>query len=525
MDSAQQQVSGLSKASPPRSRVLNFVQPVNRQYHLPSQDEAAEKALEKQTQLQTELSRTSLEDLEKRLDLERKFVAGIRKVPDEILLEIMKHYLRDNLPSRRLASVCKFWKALLKDTPTFWRNLKATLVTAQAVEHEVTVLRRRIELSRSALLDVTLDVHYPTYDKCNTDLFKLISKTGIERWRSLKLYSLYTWETIDISLEGVFTGKLLALQSLHCESRGFSTIATDPLIPIYRLIIQSSPPIKYLTINGPNPSPFPGSSIFRLVHELDATATVVSQLVPLDNLKKLTVNGTLEGHDFSFPAWPPLPTYTRFEHYLTRQQLSTLSRQNVTEFVVSNLIGDESGTIIDFPELTSLGITQGGIYSIENILAPKLTQLQITTLSGLYRSRKLDISDTISFLRSRLGNIILRPTTLTLDCPVNTKSVLTILQHWPQLQHFTLAFGDEFTWNVAFPTAFTKKKNPLCPKLTTLTLILRIKDFAIKEEQWKKMVMSIYLARRNTPLQTIQWMFWGKGGWEWHSPSTEAQNL
>jgi hypothetical protein len=353
-----------------------------------------------------------------------------------------------------------------------------------------------------------------------TDLFKLISKTGIERWRSLKLCGYST--AIDVSLEGIFTGKLLALQSLHCVSYGFMTTGVAPFIPytpIYQLIIQSNPPIRQLTIIGLNPPPFHGSSIFRQLHELNATAPTVSQLVPLHNLKKLTINGALSGHDFSFPAWPPLPTYTVFGSSLTRQQLSTLSRQSVKELVVENLIGDGP---IDFPELNSLSITEGGFCSIENIFAPKLTDLQITARWGRSASRKKEISDTISVLRERPDNIMLRPTTLTLNIPVNTTAVLAILQHWPQLQHFTFTFGDDFAWNAAFPNAFTRKKSPVCPELTTLRLILRIKDFWMKKEQWKKMVMSIYQARRNTPLQTIEWMF---GGSEWHSPSTEAQDL
>jgi hypothetical protein len=491
--------------------------------------QAAEKALEEQTQVRTALSRSLLEDLEKRLALEQEFVAGIRRVPNEILVEILKHYLGDGLPDRRLASVCKGWKALLQHTPSFWRNLQASFIFAREVEHEVTVLERRIELSCSTLLDVTFNgPNHNIYERRSTDLFKLISKTGIERWQSLKISSTYSLHNMDTSLEGIFTGKLSALQSLHCDIAGFLSPDKDPFIPIYQLIIQSSPPIERLTIYGPNPQLFQGSSIFHRVHELKATATTVSQLVPLHNLKTLRINGW-PGHDFSaFHGWPPLPTYTLFVYELTRQQLDALSRQSVTEFVVTNLIGDASGVIIDFPELTSLSITEGGFCSIENIFAPKLTELQITDHWGNAPSRKKKISDTISFLRERPNNIMLGPTTLTLNIPVNTTAVLAILQHWPQLQHFTLTFGNNFAWNATFPNAFTRKKSPVCPELRTLRLILKIKDFEVKQEQWKKIVMSIYLARRNTPLQTIAWMFDGpewQGGRKWCRPSTETPDL
>jgi hypothetical protein len=293
------------------------------------------------------------------------------------------------------------------------------------------------------------------------------------------------------------------------------------------LIIQSSHPIKQLTIDISIPALFQGSSIFRRVHELKTRASTVSRLVPLHSLKTLRIHGWPD-HGFSFHAWPPLPTYTLFEYEITRQQLNTLSRQIVTEFVVGDLIGNASGVIIDFPELSSLSITQGDFCSIENIYAPKLTELKITDHRGNPASRKKEISDTISFLRERPDNIMMRPTTLTLNIPVNTTAVLAILQYWPQLQHFTLTFGNEFTWNAAFPNAFTRKKSPACPDLKTLRLILKIKDFEVKEKQWKKMVMSIYLARRNTPLQKIAWRFDGTDGQEdgeWCSPSTEVPDF
>jgi hypothetical protein len=261
--------------------------------------EAAEKHWEKQTQLQTALLHKRLEDLKK---LEQELVVGIRKVPNEILVEILKHSLGDNLPCRRLASVCKRWKALLQHTPSFWRNLQVSIVGAETAEHEAAVLQRRIELSDSTLLDVTLYTYHLPYGKSNRDLLNLISNTGLERWRSLKIYSCSS-QTIDKSLEGIFASKLSALRSLECVNHGSLTTVMGPFIPIYQLIIQSNPPIKQLTINGPNPSLFQGSPIFRQLHELNASATAVSQLMPLPNLKTLKINGSLDGRDFSSPAW------------------------------------------------------------------------------------------------------------------------------------------------------------------------------------------------------------------------------
>jgi hypothetical protein len=213
-----------------------------------------------------------------------------------------------------------------------------------------------------------------------------------------------------------------------------------------------------------------------------------------------------------------------FENSLTRQQLSTLSRQSVKEFVVKTLIDDEAGVIIDFPELKSLSITQGSFCTIENIFAPEITDLRIVASKIISPIRKKPIFDTIPILRERPDNIMLKPTKLTLDIPLSTTEVLAILQHWPQLQYFTLTFGDEIAWNKAFPNAFTREESPLCPELRTLRLIgWYITNFPTKEEQWKRIVMSIYKARRNTPLQTIEWLGIGQD-WKWHSASTEAQD-
>jgi hypothetical protein len=190
---------------------------------------------------------------------------------------------------------------------------------------------------------------------------------------------------------------------------------------------------------------------------------------------------------------------------------------------VFSLYGDRSGTNIDFPELTSLSL-EDGFRSIESISAPKLTHLKMVIRWLTSPGRKKENSDTISLLRERPENLILRPISLTMDLALNTTTVLAILRHWSQLQHLTLTLGTDFSWKDAFPNAFTRKKNPVCPELISLRLILRVADFSSKLENWKNMLNSIYLARRNTPLQTIEWKFapweWNLGG-KWHSV-TEA---
>jgi hypothetical protein len=89
-------------------------------------------------------------------------MSGHQMIPDEIVVEILQWHLQGRTPPRRLALVCKGWRTLLLDTSSFWRTLEAYSVYPDSLEREVDTLSKRIALSRSTLLDITLSLceHY-----------------------------------------------------------------------------------------------------------------------------------------------------------------------------------------------------------------------------------------------------------------------------------------------------------------------------------------------------------------------------
>jgi hypothetical protein len=237
---------------------------------------------------------------EKRLE---SFMSGHRHIPDEIVVEILQLHLQDQTPPRTFALVCKGWRTLLLYTSSFWRALEARLVYPDSFEREIDTLSKRIALSRSTLLDITLtlredhnddDNSYDIYQSpLKTDLFKLIAKTGIERWRSLTLQCVrdWGWYIHQPSLEGIFHGTATALQAL--EFRGsvhLNPPDLDPFSPIYEIILQSRPRIKKVTFNGAIPFVFRGSTIFQSASKVTANATAFRHLAPFNNLQELCIN-------------------------------------------------------------------------------------------------------------------------------------------------------------------------------------------------------------------------------------------
>jgi hypothetical protein len=466
--------------------------------------------LDEQSQLDTQPVRLKLEEMEKRLELECEFVSGLRKIPDEIVVEILQWHLQDQIPPRDLALVCKSWTKLLRHTPSFWRDLKAHFVDSDSLEREVDRLSKRIALSRSALLDITLSLH-TSYDNDsdsdndksppNMDLFKLIAGTGIERWRSLRL--LDTWPISRTSLEGIFHGTASALQKLALPGNLVFS-------PIYRIILQSKPRIKEVTFFGAIPSVFQDSTIFQSASKVTANVNTFQQVPPFNNIQELSIADWVSNPEYT--SLPPLAVNTSLYESITRRDLHSLQRQNVVSLSLRKLTNTEYDTIIDFPQLISLSLTDDGFASLERISAPKLANLELAFGWTDAQRRKLEISETMHILRNKPQNIIIRPTSLNMNLSISTTAVLAILQLWPQLQHLALTFGDQFAWKGAFPNSFTRKKNPLCPELVTLRLESDSKGFGKDMERWDEIAKSILATRKGFPLNKIEWTC-GDGTW------------
>jgi hypothetical protein len=470
---------------------------------------AKKENLNEKSRLDTQGVRLKLEDTEKRLELEQEFVSDFRKIPNEIVVEILQWHLQDQTPPRTLALVCKAWKALLLHTPSFWRTLHAYLVYPNSLEREVDALSKRIALSRSTLLDITLSwgdgyndfFFYDDGDEYyKMDLFKLVAETGIKRWRSLKLQCIsgWCWPTSQLSLEGIFHGTASSLQKLELP------LELDPFSSIYRIILQSTR-IKEVTFTGAAPSVFQGSTIFQNVAKVTASATVFQQIAPFNNLQELCI--TDWDRNSQCASLPPLAVHTELHGSVTRWQLHSLQWQNVVSLHLRTITNTEFDTIVDFPELINLSISNDGIAALERISAPKLANLSLALERTDTRTRKLEISRTMDIVRNKPQNIMIRPTSLTMALPVSTTAVLAILQLWPQLQHLELTYGNEFSWKGAFPNSLTRKNNPLCLELVTLRLQTHSGIFG---KRWEEIAKSILAIRKDLPLNKIEWRYVGE---------------
>jgi hypothetical protein len=464
--------------------------------------------------------RLKLEKTEKRLE---SFMPGHRQIPDDIVVEILQWHLQGRTPRRTLALVCKGWRALLLHTSSFWRALEAYLVCPDSFEREIDTLSKRIALSRSTLLDITLtlrdnynedDILYDFYESpLKMDLFVLIAETGIERWRSLKLQCdrSWSWYIDQPSLEGIFRGTATALQALEFqESEGFNLLDLDPFSPIYEIILQSRPRIKEVTFTGPIPLVFRGSRIFQSASKVTANATAFQHLVPFNNLQELCINNWSSNPQYA--SLPPLAMHTKLCGHIPRCHLQSLQRHNVVSLRVWRISSADVDTIIDFPELISLSIDNDGIAALERISAPKLANLSLALECTDLLTRRLEISRMVYIIQNKSQNIMIRPTSLTIAIPISTTAVLELLQLWPQLQHLDLTFGNEFAWKGVFPNAFTRKNNPLCPELVTLRLQSHSDIFKINMRHWDEIAKAILAARKDFPLNRIEWRDDG-GSW------------
>lgn len=502
----------------------------NKMTALQQEYEKTKERLNNECRSRTQLMHFELEDLEIRLAAEEAFIAPLRKIPEEILAEILHHYLDGQTPERKLSLVCKEWRAILLRTPSFWRNLRAFMINSDynhTFRHIINAfganpntpyaaqLQRRIELSRSTLLDISLSLDTPAWGEATTELFELLAKTDLKRWRSLTLIVGYGWYNAP-SLDGIFEGTLSSLQSLKI-CLPFQIAGQEPFIPIYQLIAKSKPPLKEL--DGPISETLFNANIFQKVSKITTTESSFANMRGLRGLEDLHITtGINNSIDLPHQTSTPLPRRTKLDGMINANQLHSLQLYNVEDFEVSGIAMLGFDAIIDFPRLSSLRMRDDVFSTLSRISAPNLSDLEISTGRQKVAEKKQASTTIISLLRDTPESVTIKPTSLTMDIGVTSTAVLAILQHWPQLQHLTIAFGSEFTWKGAFPNAFNRKRSPLCPQLITLRLDSRSTDFRNNMEQWEAIAKTIISTRKNMPMKQISW----RGDeLEWYSVSSD----
>lgn len=463
--------------------------------------EADTKALEEWTESNSQDLRQCLRDTEKKLDLEKAFVATIRRIPPEILIEIFKWHLEDGPPTQCLALVCREWKVLLVDTPSLWRNIKAYYTNSSETQTAHRTLEIRIQRSRSCLLNITLDFSNYSMSK-HSDLFGLVTGIRLERWRSLTLLGGRGFSTTLPKIKQL-DGTFSALESFRIV--GVVDTGQDLCSSLFKSMVSTSRNIKEAYFDADPPSSLYVSPIFRNALRVCGSIDTISNLSPLRNLQSLSITGfNIIDRDFSSLSLPSLPKQTKFSCPLSAGQLSAFSLHQVEELELSNWSTRTSTYFIDIPELVSLSITDGDLFSLKYIRASKLKRLSIK--KNYYRRRyscQASTNKIIVLFRDEPQAICIAPLSLNINLELSPRALVTLLQNWPQLQDLTLAFGKELPWEGFFSAQLKKRTNPLCPNLVTLRLVPGAR---VRGDEWKKTARDILDSRRGLPLTSIEWV-------------------
>lgn len=419
---------------------------------------------------------------------------GVQKLPDELIVEVLRWDLSNDIPSRDLASVCKRWKALLSETSTFWRKVRASFVQEDKIAFHASRLRRRLELSQRALLDVTLDAS-GLRENTSQVLFEILGTVDVGRWRSLRLEAVGRLLPSD-AISGYFNGSFTSLRHLYLEF----VDREDPYWPIYDLIVHSPPSIKTLYTSRPIPTVLKTSAVLRRVVEITIPAQTYGEVH--DKMAVETVHLT-HSHYASATSLPRLPKNVIVDiisgETLSSLDLSAVQSLNLRYFMAH---GDYN---INLPSLISL-VIPNNIHYIRGFIAPSLKSL-VVGHDNLWGKEKIKESRNIITLFQKVPDeISMAPTSLEMFLSITTAASIAVLSHWKQLEHVHLeiyldpARGERFAWDGGFIKAF---KHFMCPNL--LTLRLRTNWGDAESERWRQKAVELFKLRRSGPLELISW--------------------
>ncbi|KIM20049.1 hypothetical protein M408DRAFT_162243 [Serendipita vermifera MAFF 305830] len=419
---------------------------------------------------------------------------GIHKIPDELLVDILKFTLRDDIPSQDLAIVCKRWKLLLLKTPIFWRKMRAGFVPDNQVIFHSTRLRRRLELSRSALIDVVLDVSgfRDEYSKC---LFEIIATAGLQRWRSLTLETTGRIIPIDC-IAGIFSGTFTSLRSLYIEV----TLGDDPYTPIYDLIAKSPPIITFLYSDKRVPDLLLNGRVIKKVIDLVIPASLYVEVSKRTSIESVHITGGYIVNPSLTPTLPKRVTMTT----ASNESLAGLDLSRVQDLQLSYYSEWGGDAKLSLPSLISLALPKN-VGLVRLFDAPLLVSLKLGHDSLWGKEKVVESRKIVELFQKDHDQISMAPTSVEIYLNTTAASVIAVLSHWHQVQHLQLILtqGDRFAWEGAFAKRLKTAKNPLCPNLITLTL--RTPWDQKESARWSQTSRAIFKARKLGPLELISW--------------------
>ncbi|KAG8919808.1 hypothetical protein FRC01_001101 [Tulasnella sp. 417] len=127
--------------------------------------------------------------------------ATINQLPQELIVIIFRLSIDSKKHVKvlkRLALVCRLWKAIVEGTPSFWTNIKA----ADGIKHA----RNAITKTGESPIDLTLE----TRDSISVAWFLAAVSEKVSHWRSVKL----SFEALPTSFGGLETSACHSLEKL-----------------------------------------------------------------------------------------------------------------------------------------------------------------------------------------------------------------------------------------------------------------------------------------------------------------------
>lgn len=472
--------------------------------------------------------RAKIDNLTEMAKKERAFLAPIRRLPVEVITEIItydlasNHFHSDWRRKRQIAAVCRAWRSIILGAATLWTNIDSR--NWDCTESSLKTLKRRLELSGSVGLHVSL-YYYVWKDKVDIILehFKVLAQAGVHRWRSLRVKHQFLPSTQPSPLLGIFSGKVSSLRSLEILDTRRAEGERDVFEPLYALIAETAPRLESFEFYGCQqvPDGFMKSAMFYNLKSLSS-----NQVVAADIMSKTNGLTSVQIYNSSRDQVKPfnLPR-TVYICDITFAELSECNLDRVQDLNIGLLTsgknrrnggGDSDSSYDDqdgihpsiatpaqFRSLHSLQVTYYDEHPLKwmfHIAAPILFHLIVKTGSGAARRSISTIQDVFV---TRRNNLRIAPTNFDLQMDLSPASVIHIMDKWSQLVYLTISWTKNFSWN-GFKKSMCRKKNLPCPNLRELRIggPSDLGEDAIKD--WREAATEILKYRKGKyPLELI----------------------
>ncbi|KAG8823329.1 hypothetical protein FRC17_009354, partial [Serendipita sp. 399] len=454
------------------------------------------------------------------------YVPGMTRVssaiPTDILEEIFEWICVDRqVPSIRLALVCRRWREILLGLPTVWRTVEIDLKSKVSIDDRLRRLERRLKLAKGLTLDVVLSNtcrYYGLTQDEYSHLFRILVKLApIERWYSLWLEegASIVPNAEEIPIGEKFPGRFISPRIL--TARGYSSQGPrpHPHIHLFQRILESDPLLEHLcTMGNWFHREMKLQTFTRLLRGLKTFTTypgllLKEQYEALPSSCELGINPHwFINQDFTLL----LPKTTNIHKFIPtdprRMDLSNV----VTLRISLSPCADGVDESLDLPNLQILEIRPCLPQYLQIFKAPKLERLalfepyQYSGAPSLTLSRR-EIKPVIAPLfRQNRHLVVMNPTSFTIDLDgIAGRAFIVMLEAWPRLKHLSMTIGNDFDLFGLFTKRLLDEASPLCPDLETMLIETWWYRKSRQWRRWRETAKQLMVARKNGPLDTIIW--------------------